>query len=177
MKPSRIRHCSRKASSLQVLPLARKPYRSDVSDVQWDYLWGLLPKGARTGRPRANEREILNGILYVLKTGCQWEDLPHDIAASPKTCHRRLLEYQRRRVWQKIVRVLLQEADRRGSLNFTNAYHDASVIKSKKGLRRKLATLANTVFAGSNVTSSSRRMGIRSTSPSPKPIGMTNDPS
>ena len=174
MKPAHTRPCSRKASSLDVPPTPRKPYRSDVTDGQWDYLYALLPKGARTGRPRANEREILNGILYVLKTGCQWEDLPHDIAASPKTCHRRLLEYQRRRVWQKIVRVLLQEADRRGYLNFTNAYHDASVIKSKKGLRPKSATPANTVFAASNAISSSRRMGIRSTSPSPKPTGMIN---
>ncbi|NOT56591.1 MAG: transposase [Deltaproteobacteria bacterium] len=177
MKQARTRCCSRKASSLDVLPTTRKSYRSDVSDVQWDYLCGLLPKGARTGRPRANEREILNGILYVLKTGCQWEDLPHDIAASPKTCHRRLLDYHRRRVWQKIVRALLQEADRRGYLNFTNAYHDASVIKSKKGPPRKSATPAITIFAGSNATSSSKRMGIRSTSPSPKPIGTTNAPS
>lgn len=153
MKPSRTRHCSQKASSPHVLRLTRKPYRSDVSDVQWDYLQALLPKRARTGRPRANEREILNGILYVLKTGCQWEDLPHDIAASPKTCHRRLLEYQRRRVWQKIVYALLQEASRRGYLNFTNAYHDASVIKSKKGLRLKSGTPANTEFSALNATS------------------------
>jgi transposase len=146
MNPSRKRHCSRKAGSHDVPHVARKSYRSDVSDAQWEYLHLLLPNGARTGRPRANEREILNGILYVLRTGCQWEDLPHDIAASPKTCHRRLLEYQRRRVWQKMVRALLQEAGRRGYLNFTNAYHDASVIKSKKGPRPKSATPANTGF-------------------------------
>jgi transposase len=144
MKPSPKRDCSRKARSHSVPRLARKAYRSDVSDAQWHYLHPLLPKGARTGRPRANEREILNGILYVLKTGCPWEDLPHDIAASPKTCHRRLLEYQRRRVWQKLVRALLQEAGRRGYLNFTNAYHDASVIKSKKGPLPKSATPATT---------------------------------
>jgi transposase len=74
----------------------------------------VLPKGAGPGRPRANEREILNGLWYVLKPGCQWEDLPHDLAAAPNTGHRRLLKYQRRRVWQKIVHVLLQEANRRG---------------------------------------------------------------
>lgn len=146
MKPSHKRDCSRKARSHDVPRPTRRSYRSDVSDVQWDYLQSLLPKGARTGRPRANEREILNGILYVLKTGCQWDDLPHDIAASPKTCHRRLLEYQRRRVWQKIVHTLLQEAGRQGYLNFTNAYHDASVSKSKKGPRPKSATPANTEF-------------------------------
>lgn len=146
MKPSPKRKCSRKARSHSVPRSPRKSYRSDVSDAQWDYLQSLLPNGARTGRPRADEREILNGILYVLKTGCQWEDLPQDIAASPKTCPRRLLEYQRRRVWQKLVRTLLQEAGRRKYLNFTSAYHDASVIKSKKGPPPKSDTLANTGF-------------------------------
>lgn len=146
MKPSPKRKCSRKARSHSVLRSPRKSYRSDVSDAQWDYLQSLLSNRARTGRPRADEREILNGILYVLKTGCQWEDLSHDIASSPKTCHRRLLEYQRRRVWQKMVHTLLQEAGRRRYLNFTNAYHDASVIKSKKGPHPKSATPANTGF-------------------------------
>jgi transposase len=115
--------------------------------------------------------------LYVLKTGCQWDDLPHDIAASPKTCHRRLLEDQRRRVWQKIVQVWLQEANRRGYLHLTNASHDASVIKSKKGPRRKSGTPADTAFAASDATSSSRRMGIHSPSLSLKPTGMTSAPS
>ena len=67
-----------------------------------------------TGRPRADDREVVNGILYVLHTGCRWEDLPHDIQASPKTCNRRLLEYQRRRVWQRMVAELMKEADSRG---------------------------------------------------------------
>jgi len=117
-KPVRDRHIERRA------------YRSDLTDAQWEAIRPLLPKSAWLGRPHANEREVLNGIFYVLRTGCQWEDLPHDIQASPKTCHRRLLEYQRRRVWQKILNALLQEADRRGYLNLKNAYHDASVINS-----------------------------------------------
>jgi putative transposase len=114
MPPSHKCDCSRKAHSPPVPQPPRKAYRSDVSDVQWDYLQSLLPRGARTGRPRANEREILNGIVSGLKPGCPWEDLPHDIAASPNPCHRRLLEYQRRRVWQKLVHALLPEAGRRG---------------------------------------------------------------
>lgn len=146
MKLSRKLQCARKVRSPRVPRSARKPYRSDGSAAQGEYLQSLLPKGARTGRPRANEREILNGILSVLKTGCQGEALPPDIAAAPKTCHRRVLEYQRRRVWQKLVRALLQEAGRRGYLNFTNAYHEASVTKSKKGPRPKSATPANTEF-------------------------------
>src|SRR5712692_502167 len=126
--------------------LKRKAYRSDLSDEQWHCIKCFLPKDPQTGRPRANDREVINGILYVLTTGCAWEDLPHDIAASDKTCHRRLLELQRRRVWQKMLSLLLKEADRRKLLNWKNAYHDASVIKSKRGLKTKSAIQANTVF-------------------------------
>ena len=128
--------------------MPRKPYQSDLTESQWHYLQRLLPRRARTGRPRADEREVGNGILYVLPTGCRWEDMPHDIQASPKTCHRRLLEYQRRRVWQRRVAELRKEAARRGRLNLTNCYHDASVVKSKKGKKKKLATRESTGLKG-----------------------------
>ena len=128
--------------------MPRKPYQSDLTESQWHYLQRLLPRRARTGRPRADEREVVNGILYVLPTGCRWEDMPHDIQASPKTCHRRLLEYQRRRVWQRMVAELMKEADRRGRLNLTNCSHDASVVKSKKGKKKKLATRESTGLKG-----------------------------
>lgn len=134
--------------------LLRKAYRSDLSDAQWSRLKRLVPKAKRRGRPRANEREVLNGVLYVLSTGCRWEDLPHDIKASYQTCNRRLLEYQRRRVWQKMVGDLMKEAARRGRLNLKNAYHDASVVKSKRGPKAKSDTQENTGFAASNATSS-----------------------
>ena len=127
----------RKSKPIRDIPIRRKRYRSDLSDAQWKYLKPLLPPSAWRGRPRANEREILNGIFYVLRTGCQWEDLPHDIQASPKTCYHRLLEYQRRHLWAKILSTLMLEADRRGKLNFKNAYQDASVVKSKRGTRPK----------------------------------------
>jgi transposase len=128
--------------------MPRKPYRSDVTDAQWEQLQRLVPKPARTGRPREDEREVFNGILYVLSTGCRWDDMPHDIAASPKTCNRRLLEYQRRRVWQRMVADLMKEANRRGMLNLKNCYHDASVVKSKKGRIRKSATRESTGSKG-----------------------------
>jgi len=130
----------------------RKAYRSDLSDAQWSRLKPLVPRPKRRGRPRANEREVLNGIWYVLATGCRWEDLPHDLNASHQTCNRRLLEYQRRRVWQKMVGELMKEAARRGLLNLKNAYHDASVVKSKRGLKARSDTRENTGFAASNAT-------------------------
>jgi transposase len=128
--------------------MPRKPYRSDVTDAQWARIKHFLPHPARTGRPREDEREVLNGILYVLSTGCRWEDMPHDIRASPKTCNRRLLEYQRRRVWQRLVADLMREANRKGMLNFKNCYHDASVVKSKKGQTRKSGIPENTELRG-----------------------------
>ena len=127
------------------MSLRRKPYRSDLSDAQWHRIMRLLPKPAATGRPREDDREIINGILYVMWTGCRWEDMPHDIAASPKTCNRRLLEYQRRRVWQKIVTSLMKEAYSKGIINLNNCYHDASVIKSKRGRMTKSGTQENMV--------------------------------
>ncbi len=115
----------------------RKPYPSDLTEIQWNRIKSLLPKPKPTGRKREDDREIINGILYVLATGCGWEYLPHDIAATYQTCHRRLLDYQRRRVWQKIYRQLMKEAYRKGLINLKNAYHDASVVKSKKGATKK----------------------------------------
>ena len=117
--------------------LQRKPYPSDLTDAQWERIKPLLPKSKSHGRKRVDDREVINGIFYVLATGCPWEYLPHDIAASHQTCHRRLLDYQRRRVWQKIVADLMKEAYHKGYINLKNAYHDASVVKSKKGAKRK----------------------------------------
>ena len=115
----------------------RKSYNSDLTDKQWERIKLLLPKPARTGRPRCGDREVINGIFYVLSTGCRWSDMPHDIKASPQTCNRRLLEYQKRRVWQKIIADLTNEAFRKGKINLNNAYYDASVVKSKRGSKEK----------------------------------------
>ena len=91
---------------------------------------------------------MLEGILYGLPTGCRWEDLPHDSRAAPKTCNRRLVEYQRRRVWQRMVADLMREADRRGRLNLKNCSHDASVVKSKKGRTPRSGTRENKGLKG-----------------------------
>jgi len=57
----------------------RKPYSSDLSTPQWNKIRRLLPPAKPGGRPRsADLREVMNAILYRLKNGCKWEDLPHD---------------------------------------------------------------------------------------------------
>jgi putative transposase len=59
---------------------ARKPYPSDLTDPQWKILERMIPVAKPGGRPPKYERrELLNGILYVLRTGCAWRELPHDL--------------------------------------------------------------------------------------------------
>ena len=58
----------------------RKPYPSDLSDAQWKVLAPLLPAAKPGGRPRTVDiREVVNGILYVMRNGCTWRALPHDL--------------------------------------------------------------------------------------------------
>jgi transposase len=58
----------------------RKAYPSDLHDSEWALLEPLVPAVKRGGRPaRWSRREIVNGILYVVRTGSQWRALPHDL--------------------------------------------------------------------------------------------------
>ena len=66
----------------------RRAYQSDLSDAEWNYLAGHLPAPKASGRPRVSTpREILDTILYVLKSGCAWRLLAHDFptAGRPST--------------------------------------------------------------------------------------------
>src|SRR5215211_5477876 len=66
----------------------RKPYPTDLSDAEWNYIEPHLPAPTGHGRPRIHDlREILNAIFYVLKSGCQWRLLPHDLPRWPTVYH------------------------------------------------------------------------------------------
>lgn len=118
--------------------LKRKPYPSDLTDKQWERIKPLISlKRKKTGRPPKHPREIINGILYVLSTGCRWKDLPHDIDASPTTCNDKLKEYKKKGIWTKINNSLKQEAYRKKKIKINNSYLDSSPVKSKKGLKKR----------------------------------------
>ncbi len=58
--------------------MPRKPYPTDLTDAQWELLRPLLPDAKPGGRPRsADLREVVNAMLYLLRTGCPWRHLPH----------------------------------------------------------------------------------------------------
>jgi putative transposase len=62
------------------LSMTRKAYSTDLTDEQWTLLEPLLPAAKPGRRPRSVDlREIVNGFLYVLRTGCPWRSLPHDL--------------------------------------------------------------------------------------------------
>lgn len=79
---------------------ARKPYPSDLSDAEWEVLKSLLPQPKGFGHPvEVDFREILNGIFYVQRTGCQWEMMPHDLPPS-STVYHYFHKWQRKGLWQ-----------------------------------------------------------------------------
>lgn len=66
----------------------RKPYPSDVSDGEWAQIEPLIPKAKTGGRPRETDmREVFNAILYVLRSGCAWNMLPHDFPPKGTVYH------------------------------------------------------------------------------------------
>ena len=107
--------------------------RYDLNDEQWAVIEPLIPKQkAGAGRKRADERRTLNGILYVLKTGCAWEDLPREYG-SDTTCWRRLNQWSEDGTWERIWRALLSQLDAAQKLAWAQAFLDGSFVPAKKG--------------------------------------------
>jgi putative transposase len=84
----------------------RKPYPTDLSDAEWNYIEPHLPVPKGYGRPRVHSlREILNAIFYILRSGCQWRLLPHDFPRWPTVYH----YFRKWRIdgtWEKINRAI-----------------------------------------------------------------------
>ena len=87
-----------------------------LTDEQWAFLQPLLPPPARIGRPRADDRRTIEGILYVLITGCRWQDLPREYGA-PTTVWRRLKRWDEAGMWERIWRAALAVLDVQGKLD------------------------------------------------------------
>lgn len=87
----------------------RKPYASDLSDAEWVLLEPLIPAAKRGGRRRSTDmREVLNAIFYVLKTGCQWHMLPHDLP-SKGTVYHYFNTWRKDGTWQRMSTALREQ--------------------------------------------------------------------
>ncbi len=86
--------------------IGRQAYPSDLTDGQWKLLEPLVPQPSQEGRrPFVEQREIMNAILYVLRSGCPWRLLPHEF---PKwqTVYYYFRRWQREGVWETILHTL-----------------------------------------------------------------------
>lgn len=84
----------------------RKPYRSDLTDQQWELIRNLLPGAKPGGRPRTVDlREVVNTLMYQARTGCQWDYLPHDLV-SKSTVWDYFVAWQNDGTWQRIMDAL-----------------------------------------------------------------------
>src|SRR5437660_11392365 len=88
-----------------------------VSDELWEIVEPLIPRVERRfrnpGRKRIDDRRVLTGILFVLKTGIPWEHLPQEMGCgSGMTCWRRLRDWNEAGVWERLHQVLLKETIR-----------------------------------------------------------------
>jgi len=110
-----------------------------LSDELWEVIEPLVPPQPpkpKGGRPRISDRAVLTGILFVLKTGLQWEMLPQEMGCgSGMTCWRRLRDWHEAGVWEKLHKVLLEKLQAQEKLDWSRACVDSASIRAKKGAK------------------------------------------
>lgn len=118
--------------------------RHELTDEQWKQLEPLLPPKKRaTGRPSEDHRRIINGILWKLRTGAPWRDLPERYGPW-STVYSRFFRWKRQGIWDQIFSALIVKAEEEGSVNWEIHLIDSTVVRAhqhaaglKKGLLRK----------------------------------------
>lgn len=116
-----------------------------VSDELWAIIQPLLPVRKRRkrhpGRKPTPDRKCLTGILFVLKTGIPWEDLPKEMGCgSGMTCWRRLRDWQHAGVWDKIRRALLAQLREVDQIDFSRCAVDSASVRAVGGAKRPVQT-------------------------------------
>ena len=111
------------------------PTRPELSDEQWSLIADLFKDPApdpRGGRPRADARRCVEGILWILRTGARWKDLPRSFP-SYVTCWRRFEQWSNAGVWDRAWRRLILKLDRQGDVEWDEGFADGTFAAAKKG--------------------------------------------
>jgi transposase len=112
-----------------------------ISDELWALVEPLIPPRrpavhGRTGRPRTSDREVLEGIAFVLSTGIGWTKLPREFGyGSGWTCWRRMREWAAAGVFDELHRAVLDQLGERGALDWSWASLDSVSVRAKRGAR------------------------------------------
>src|ERR687889_812446 len=101
-----------------------------VPEALWEIVEPLLPKEPpkpKGGRPRVPDRAVLSGIVFVLRSGIPWEMLPQEMGyGSGSTCWRRLRDWQKAGVWQRLHQMLLNRLGKAGTIDWSRASLDSA---------------------------------------------------
>jgi transposase len=111
-----------------------------VTDELWEVIEPLLPEEPpkpNGGRPRIDDRAVLTGILFVLKSGIPWEMLPLEMGCgSGMTCWRRLKEWHEAGVWEELHRTLLDRLGKANEIDWERASLDSASVPAPRGAQR-----------------------------------------
>ena len=104
--------------------------RRDLTDEQWERLRPLLrAQKGRRGRPPKNHRPIINGLLWLNRTGAPWRDLPEQYGPW-QTVATRFYRWRRAGIWDRILADLQQQADAEGKLDWSLHHVDGTMIRA-----------------------------------------------
>jgi transposase len=108
----------------------------NLADEQWEVLEPLIPelswRADGRGRPWRDSREVLNGILWVLRTGAPWRDLPGRYPPY-QTCHRSFQRWVEEGVLASVLEALAEDLEKRGNLDLSECFIDGTFVVAKKG--------------------------------------------
>ncbi len=109
-----------------------------LTNEQWSAIEPLIPEGERRppgkrgGRPWASARQVLDGVLWVLRTGAPWADLPRRFPPY-QTCHRRFQRWVEAGVLPRILAALRRDLEQRGGIEDVEGFIDGTYVPAKKG--------------------------------------------
>ncbi len=102
----------------------------DLSDEKWERLKPLLPpQKPSTGRPAHDHRRIVGGILWIHRSGAPWRDMPERYGAW-QTVATRFYRWRKAGLWKRMLKILQEEAERKGEINWDCHYVDGSVVRA-----------------------------------------------
>jgi transposase len=108
----------------------------DLTEEQWNVVSAILPEDPvrpdGRGRPWSDRRRVFNGVLWILRTGAPWKDLPPRYGAY-QTVHRRFQEWVRSGVLEAVLLAIAQDLKDRGGLDLRECFIDGTFVPAKKG--------------------------------------------